>query len=350
MGGRTLSKPSTRIDKSMYDIICEKVKCALAIAIPDHQNVRYQPIPHYIEKDTFGDLDILIEITEIIYLDKLKDLLNIKEVNINGSVVSLGLPIKDDQLFQIDLVKINSESYDFALRYFAYNDLGNLLGRVAKQFGLKLGFKGLFYSYGPLSNKQDILVTKDFNEALLILDYNPFVYNDLFTNGFKDLKSIFDFVISSKYCHKKLFCLDSRSNKERSRDSKRPTYMAFLDYMQKANIFLNKSENPHIPADPPMYMLQTLLNNSLLFTREYHLYCKNYHLSKANKVYFNGTFVSKVLGIEFHHLYLGKLMSKIKSQVPEDYFLTASEKAIRELIIDCHKQSIDEWVNNATIK
>lgn len=336
MGGNALSVPSVRLNKNTYDNVCNIIMETLSKVVPE--GLRYTVIPHYKEKDSFGDLDILIESTSVDYLSSLKSLLNITESTSNGNVMSLGLPMYSD-IFQIDLIKIGSTDYDFALRYFAYNDLGNLLGRVAKQFDLKLGFTGLYYRYGPLDNKQDILVTKDFSEALILLRYNSNVYETKFKEGFNTLEEIYSFVVSSDYCYADLFDLNKRSYKERSRDSKRTVYLGFLDYLTTSTIPTFKHSNPYIPANPPFAMMQELFRVSKTFTRGYHLYCSTYHLKQANKVFLNGKYITDTVG-NLMPKALGEFIAYVKTHVEEDYFLKATEIEIKTKL----KELCAKWI------
>jgi hypothetical protein len=55
--------------------------------------------------------------------------------------------------FQIDLIFTKPKFYESSLNYFAYNDLGNLLGRGAEQISGKLGASGGRALAGLLGSK-----------------------------------------------------------------------------------------------------------------------------------------------------------------------------------------------------
>ena len=44
---------------------------------------------------------------------------------------------------QVDYIKSNLEDFDFSKNFFAFNDLGNLIGRIAAQASFSFGFDGL---------------------------------------------------------------------------------------------------------------------------------------------------------------------------------------------------------------
>ena len=41
--------------------------------------------------------------------------------------------------FQIDFIKVGEENWETSKNYFSYNDLGNLMGRLAQRLGVKYG-------------------------------------------------------------------------------------------------------------------------------------------------------------------------------------------------------------------
>ncbi|WP_457824345.1 hypothetical protein, partial [Staphylococcus aureus] len=51
--------------------------------------------------------------------------------------------------------------------------------------------------------------------------------------GFRNLLDIFQFVVSSPYANLDIYLLENRNHKSRIRDSKRPTYNAFLDWLEQ---------------------------------------------------------------------------------------------------------------------
>lgn len=126
-----------RLNAEDYVIISNEIVNRLRSNFPDSL---FEVIPSYRSKDSFGDLDILY--CSDVPRDSLKNCISPVDYVYNGDVSSFAVEI-NDQLFQVDLIKSPRVSFDFALSYFSYNDLGNLLGRVFRRGGLKLGHRGL---------------------------------------------------------------------------------------------------------------------------------------------------------------------------------------------------------------
>ena len=129
----------------------------------------------YEEKDSFGDMDLVVvlspSVTDVVKC--LKEYFNPNEVVKNTNVVSFNY--KD---LQVDLlVQPDSKTYDFAKNYFAFNDLGNFVGRTAHRLGFKFGHDGMWYVLrdpeDPSYVVTELLVTKDFDEALTFLGFSP---------------------------------------------------------------------------------------------------------------------------------------------------------------------------------
>ena len=133
--------------------------------------------------------------------------------------------------FQVDLIHVPPDVFAFALAYFSYNDLGNLLGRVARLHGFKLGHNGLFRPLRAPGNEshfvRDVLVTRDWSKALQFLGYDAARWEQ----GFDLMEEMFAFVMDSRAFHHSAFPLEHRSHRARVRDRKRPTYTAFLQWL-----------------------------------------------------------------------------------------------------------------------
>ena len=53
----------------------------------------------------------------------------------------------ETNFFQLDLILTSKENFDNYLRYLSFNDLGQLIGRVAFSQGLRYGGEGLYYNF-----------------------------------------------------------------------------------------------------------------------------------------------------------------------------------------------------------
>ncbi len=85
------------------------------------------PIAAYSKKESFGDSDILMVSDNLPenWLDQVKNAFTPQDIQTNGGVTSF-----DFRGMQIDLILTPSDEFDFAQTYFAFNDLGNLMGAV----------------------------------------------------------------------------------------------------------------------------------------------------------------------------------------------------------------------------
>lgn len=243
MGGHALKNVATqRLSRADFDRVAHHVVAVLRASFPQAQ---VQVIPAYGEKADFGDLDVLVS-SEGLQADGGGDALkalvttafHARELVKNGNVLSFDHRDTTDQTvgFQVDVITMPDAEYAFALNYFSFNDLGNLIGRTAHKAGLSFGHDGLWY---PLRDGdylfRHVLVTRDFDAALSFLGYDPVRFHQ----GFARLDEVFAYVGGSAYFNRDIFLLENRSYKARVRDRKRKTYMEFLDWAE---------DRPDLPA------------------------------------------------------------------------------------------------------
>jgi hypothetical protein len=130
---------------------------------------------------------------------------------------------------QIDLIPVEDDDYEIANIYYAFNDLGNFMGRIADKMGFKYGWNGLTKQLmdGPLKYA-DLTVSRDPQQIFSFLGYD---YNR-FLKGFNTMEDVFQFAVSSRWFHRDLFLFENRNNKDRVRDAKRKSYNAFLQWLE----------------------------------------------------------------------------------------------------------------------
>jgi hypothetical protein len=236
MGGNAIKKfgESIRLTASEYDDLVLEILSILS----EEETVLYSQfamprlIQSYHNKESHGDMDILVPSAFWHYNDheSVKKKLNAIDYVRNGDVDSYAIPYKDS-LFQIDLIKSSSATINFAERYFSFNDLGNLIGRIFHRMGFKFGQHGLLYVLRDNTRSthviEEIVVTRDFYAALRFADYDSTRYD----YGFDDLIDIFEYTMSSKYATREIFLLENRNSISRIRDKKRKTYTLFLEWL-----------------------------------------------------------------------------------------------------------------------
>lgn len=231
MGGLAIPN-AQRMSKERFDEVSRLVKKALSLV-----TVYSFVVPAYSEKDSFGDIDIVIMnhsdyrvrvhnaimCNPDLALDKTKPIQFVK----NGPVTSyevLG--------HQVDLIFENEDSFDFACNYYSYNDLSNLIGRITHKMGFKFGHNGLWYILRDGDRIiKEILITDSYKRAL---DVFSFSY-ERYRSGFKNLQEIFEYISSNIYFNPDIYLLENRNHTARVRDRKRKTYMSFLEYCSKTH-------------------------------------------------------------------------------------------------------------------
>lgn len=232
MGGNALSYDAVRLAKPEYARMATSCVASLQEAYPGK---RIHAIESYRAKETFGDLDILIE-SDGFDPFVAAGALHAVEVVRNGPVTSIGVLVQPekgelltDNVFQVDLITIASESFDYARQYFSANDQGNLVGRLFHATGLSHRHDGLYYYLRDGSHKfREILLTQDYSQALRFMGYDA----DTFKAGFETLEDMFVFVASSEFFNSDIFLLENRNAQSRIRDRKRPSYTAFLKWCE----------------------------------------------------------------------------------------------------------------------
>lgn len=302
MGGHALEKygvVTRRVGADEYhnQIVPTVVsRTTTSLGVP---NIGVAVVPSYAGKESFGDVDILIE-RDMLPGDWVQRILlefNPSAHYKNGPVLSF-----DYSNFQVDLITTPTEDFDFSLKYFAYNDLGNLIGRVAKRMGFKFGQNGLSYVLRDTENDvrviEEIVVTKNFSSALSFLGYDVSTYDD----GFDTIEEVFEYVISSPFYDSRIFDLENRSRKDRVRDRKRQTYQEFLVYKNKHERSVGCLS--HVTRSEHLLIAMDAFDS---FGTRYHIALADHERRKKFRDYFNGNVVSGLTGLEGKEL--GAFMS-----------------------------------------
>ena len=284
MGGNALKNVTTRrYQAAEYSQLERDVCVMLRKHFP--ASVSLMPILYYRNKESFGDLDILVSSDNLPndWQDGVAALLQSKEVVRNGNVVSF-----EHKEFQIDLIATPTEDFVVADKYFAYNDLGNLLGRLANSMGLKLGHQGLFYNWQEGTEKYHTAVlTKDWGLILRVLGLDLAHYRA----GFDTLEDIFEFVASSRFFNPAIYLLANRNNRDRVRDEKRKTYMEFLGWCARL-------EQPYPTRYPDKESYLPYLFEMIPGFQELDTQVRaKWERSKRLKAVFNGNIVGEATGL-----------------------------------------------------
>lgn len=183
----------------------------------------------YRKKETYGDLDVLIHSGDLnksqINLRKyIEEKFNPIEIVKNGSVYSF-----DYKEFQIDFIVVKTKDWETSKVYYSYNDLGNLMGRIAYNMGLRYGHFGLAYKHIHKGRTTGLInISREPSKIFQFLGFKWEQYKE----GFSELEDIFDYVIGSHYYNKKIFAYEALNHQNRTRNKKRKTYQKFLKYIE----------------------------------------------------------------------------------------------------------------------
>lgn len=323
MGSNALkAQGAVRVSADQYHRIKGHVMLELSVICDCYE------IFAYADKETFGDIDLLIisnkSNKEI--LEQLRERIPFVHTYESGPVCGFGYPIDENSIVQVDLIRSNERYLGYNLNYLDWNDLGNLIGRVAHKFGLKHGHDGLTLPvyYDATHKLGTVTITTDHAEAIKFLGFEPFPDVD-----FKDLREIFDYVVRGRYFNPDIYLLENHNHTARMRDRKRSTYNAFLEHIKglppRTYYPFNEDKSVYLP------MIFSAFPESKDEFEE--LFFKAQMIKEANKV-FNATMVIEKFGLEGKKL--GEFMRFVKSRPPMNDV---------ELVASMSKEKVIETIN-----
>lgn len=229
MGGRALNnygittvRKTTDEFNRIADNITQKINHDLGIET--------SIVKCYHNKETHGDLDILLKIDNIIYnknvnlKEYVKNTFNPNAIHNNGGVFSF-----DYDQFQIDFIPIKESNWETAKVYFSYDPLGNAMGKTFHKLNLSYGWDGLKYKYRNFNgrNSHNILISKNPQK---IFEFGGYNYNR-YLNGFDDIEEIFDFIIDGEYFNSDIFRMENLKHIDKKEIGKENHIMNFLNIL-----------------------------------------------------------------------------------------------------------------------
>lgn len=330
MGGNAC-KNVRRYDKKEYFELYEEI-----VTLFNNSNVDYNIVQAYRNKESFGDMDILINkgtdnVSRDFVENLIKNVFKSTEIVRNGNVISC--TYKD---FQIDFIFMKSKWMKFAIKYHSYNDLSNIIGRVAHKQGFKFGFDGVSYVVRDGDYVVDeILLSDNFNEMLELFGFDSKRYE----LGFDDLTDIFEYVVNSKYFNREIYLLENRNHIARMRDKKRKTYTEFLKYIENMN--------EGYVFKPKIEYIKQICEKYPDFKVQYEKAILKNERRKLVKAKFNGEIVMSLTSLKDKEL--GAFMSYIKSSEIEldkfhDYIISSSQIEIDNYILNLYDQYTNKTI------
>jgi hypothetical protein len=319
MGGNVFKNTHevVRLEAASYFEYVDQIKDLLSKL---NLSLTYHAVQAIYSKESFGDMDVVVNTNS-------KDVMNAHEAFIK----ELGYPVSRNgdvlsflyKNFQIDLLFIPEESFDYACNYFAWNDLGNILGRLAKKMGVKHGHAGLFY----VQRDGDVVVKEHLlsNSYYTIIDMLE-LSRAPFDKGFETTLEMFEWVASSPYFDPEIFKFENLNHINRVRDRKRKTYNELLTWCEEFHSNTKPSKAFPLKENRREFVLnlfpaiaQTVIELDI-----------DIALNRAVAQKFNGKHVMEWIP-ELSGKALGAFLTYFKSGIEmyRPYILNASEEEIR---------------------
>jgi hypothetical protein len=296
MGGNAI-KDAKRVPKEEYVQLCHE----LQELFPE---LKMKPVKAYRQKPDFGDIDIVVEtsptldIPELV-LERMGPDLTHYHNNMFFSFEYKGV--------QVDFISMSPDIFIPALNYFAWNDLGNFIGRTARSVGFKYGHEGLMYELRLGDHyKKAITVSTDTKKILKFLGHDY----ERWAAGFDVESEIFEYAASSTMFNSLYFDLDEQGHNDRVRNRKRKMYQKMLAYIED-----NKIEpKPKKTAEERREIYDQA---RLTFGDAFHVIVLSetvkYEKGLKFKEVYNGDIVSGITGLKGKDL--GEFMSGLKKHI-----------------------------------
>lgn len=227
MGGNALKNTNcVRVNKELYD----KIKSLILYKLSCYSFSVVFELP---EKDSFGDLDLIYEYKQGMNIrDIVNELFSPKETFSNGDILSFSYQINETDYFQIDLIKV--PNINMAQFYFAYGDIGLILGRILKKNNLTFGHEGLFINY---ENEKIVLTSNpEVIASFLNLDYQQWL------SGFDKKIDINKWIVQCKFFQKDYFNPEKFNHEYKKNLEKRPFFREFVDYILKNDMMIHSDK------------------------------------------------------------------------------------------------------------
>jgi hypothetical protein len=303
MGGN-IWQSSVRLCREDYDntvlSIIELVKGIDPAAL-------FETIDYVREKDSFGDLDILV----LGSVSKFRDYFTTAGIAFskNGSVLSALI-----NNFQIDFIfAATPEELAYSKNYYSWNDAGNIVGRLSKSLGFKHGHNGLFYIHRSEQKDRILsttLLTTDYFKILDILKLDV----EKFKLGFDTYIELFDWVSQSPYFNKNIYAYENLNHANKVRDRKRKTYNMFLSYCE------NLQEKFTYKFDRQSAVVYNFPELTLVLKEDF----LRESLNKKLKENFGGDKILSLITLEPYAL--GRFIHYLKSQYSREMLLSYLEQ------------------------
>lgn len=287
-------------------------------------NFKYRTIDFVREKESHGDLDILVEIDNKENINKFyQHLIDHEILCEKTSTTSISILLLT---FQFDIIFIEKECIEYAYNYFSWNDLGNLIGKLSRKLGLKHGFTGLTYlQYGENDTHllHEHIVSLDYNVILNLLELDI----EHFKKGFDTYFEMFEWLSKSPYFDPNLYNYSSLNNKNRVRDHKRKIYRLFLEWLEDKEF-----SEPIRIHDQTQYVLDSFPE----ILQEYNLANERFNKNLLLKEKFNGLLIAQWTGLL--RTELSAFINEFLKVNPKDTLYNLTEDQIKQTVLQFYSK------------
>lgn len=331
MGGNALNTPTKRIDKQEYLQVSQ-------LLVGDFQQFgRVQPLHTYRNKQSFGDIDLVLERNPVMVSGKPQfehqDLIefvsryNNRDIFCNHSMVSFDYRNNQQEGIQVDLILASTEDFGATHSFMSYNDLGIIIKQLASHMHMSFGQQGLIYHLKDNNNDiASICVSKDIREILVTLGYDPAP----FFAGFDDVVDIYHYGASSVYFDHQRTLNDTPNSKMRQTIKKRHIYQGFLDYVAQQPFKQSQSLSKTDIRDK-------LFEQYPQFFERHQRALEQHKQTQHFRTLYNGHLITQWTGLSNNNL--GQFMTHMKERHGDDYMrMITSQPNIKSYVQECFHQ------------
>lgn len=185
------------------------------------------------EKDTYGDIDILVAAPKFdVSVKVLEELLNATaSIAISKCVRSFAVPYpgSSTDYVQVDLHRCQPETFQWELFQNSHGDMWNLIGTSIRPFGLTANNTGFYLRIGKIENvdrrKSMLFLTSDPSRVLAFLGLDESQY----WKPFKTLDDLYIYVTTSRFFLPERYDRDILKSSDRKRSAQRFVFRTFMD-------------------------------------------------------------------------------------------------------------------------
>ena len=323
MGGRAFLRhgiESVRYTKNRYLRWERKIKKCFEILGIECDTPMYLR-----DKESFGDLDLIIKHGSYDREELTKQIVAVighPKVQFSENNSNCHSFLNADG-FQTDLIYASEGEYYSSLSYFAHNDLGNFLGRIAHHQGLKYGHRGLEIVVRGADDKINYKLLLS-NDTEKIFEFFGWDYKT-FMEGFDKIEDMFDFVIMSNHFKGSAYKYEQLNHKNAVRNKKRVNYSYFMTYIAERGL-----DNDDYEVDKDAVFRRAIK----FFDKQERLdvIVAQYEKDKAFRAKFNGHIVMEITN--FSGKRLGSFIKEcLAIDDFKEYVLKASKEEVKRFIM-----------------